>query len=405
MLTFAIIRYILHQASGPFLSYVHAHYDIAFACITYLNTSSCFHDRSVSVDDLRIQVAKGFHGLHPYANEFWLQHLFQYTKCGANLDSPHYSLESGLEELLLAFWKMQPGSAAKIAKFDDTTTVDDIRNKVEALGDNPWLQRMGIDIMTFRAYLSREKFAHQDADGESSRAPRHLYFTPGEIISVYKSKINCCIALETRELKIDPTYFSETSQQYQSIVRFLLDCSINDLPRGLTQVMLNDFKSIYTDSAFLCRYLDCPRHSNGFSSAAKRNEHESSHAKPLRCSDSSCEFFARGFNTKSGLFKHNRRYHPSPEEKDPPKFELRKEAPVIPSSPSPPPQPPPPPVQPLTFQRPKSSVSHVPTTMPATIQESVVKRMSRAKKGLKVHNCNLCPKIYTRAEGLRQVTK
>jgi hypothetical protein len=39
-----------------------------------------------------------------------------------------------------------------------------------------------------------------------------------------------------------------------------------------------EFRLPNTDSAFICRYHDCP-HSNGFGSAVERDEHESSHAK------------------------------------------------------------------------------------------------------------------------------
>jgi hypothetical protein len=162
--------------------------------------------------------------------------------------------------------------------------------------------------------------------------------------------------------------------------------------------MLNDFKSIYTDTAFLCRYLDCPRHSNGFSSAEKRNQHESSHAKPLRCADSSCEFFTRGFNSKSGLVKHNRRYHPAPEEIDPPKFEPKKEEPQPPPLPPPPP---PPVIPPVEVSRPEPPKPPEPILKQVAQPQPVTKRVSRAKRGVKVHNCHLCPKIYTRAEGLR----
>lgn len=160
--------------------------------------------------------------------------------------------------------------------------------------------------------------------------------------------------------------------------------------------MLNDFKSVYTDTAFICRYLECPRHSSGFSSAAKRNEHESSHAKPLRCADSSCEFFTRGFNSKSGLLKHNRRYHPAPEEIDPPKFEPRKEEP-----PPPPPPPPAPVAPPVEAPRAEPPKAPEPVLKQVAQPRPVTKRVSRARRGVPVHNCDRCPKIYTRAEGLR----
>jgi hypothetical protein len=159
-------RYILHKASGPFLSYVHSHYDIALSCVIYLNTSACFHDPDTSVNDFRVRVAKGFHGLHPYANEYWFQHLLQYAKCFDDTDHPQYQLEAGLEELLLGFWKKDPGSYASSKKLDDNTTADSIQNQAEPLSDAPWLERMGLDLLTFRANLSQEKFAHLDAKGE-----------------------------------------------------------------------------------------------------------------------------------------------------------------------------------------------------------------------------------------------
>jgi hypothetical protein len=167
-------RYILHTASGPFLSYVHSHYDIALSCVTYLNTSACFYNPNTSVDDLRVRVAKGFHGLHPYANEYWFQHLLQYAKCLDNMDDPQYQLEAGLEELL-GFWKKDPGSYASSKKLDDTTTADSIQNQVEPLSDSPWLERMGLDLLTFRANLSQEKFAHLDAHGESHKPVQDTY--------------------------------------------------------------------------------------------------------------------------------------------------------------------------------------------------------------------------------------
>jgi hypothetical protein len=159
---------------------VRSHYGIAFACITYLNISSCFRDPNTSGEEVMIRVAKGFHGLHPYAHEFWFQHLLEYAKFHDDLDSPHYLLESGLKQLQ-KFWKKDPGIAAKVVKLDDTTTAESIRKQVEALDHAPWLQSMGIDILMFRAYMAQEKFAHQDAESEFSRDPEPFQFTSEEV--------------------------------------------------------------------------------------------------------------------------------------------------------------------------------------------------------------------------------
>lgn len=45
---------------------------------------------------------------------------------------------------------------------------------------------------------------------------------------------------------------------------------------------------------------------------------KSYHIQSLRCADPSCASYDRGFKSKSGLYKHNRKYHPVPEKKDPP---------------------------------------------------------------------------------------
>jgi hypothetical protein len=88
---------------------------------------------------------------------------------------------------------------------------------------------------------------------------------------------------------------------------------------------LEKFKQVYTDSAFICRYYGCERYSDGFSTSAERDTHEKMHEKPLRCSDPNCEFWTRGFTSKTGLQKHNRKYHPSPDELPLPEFKSMKE--------------------------------------------------------------------------------
>jgi hypothetical protein len=189
----------------------------------------------------------------------------------------------------------------------------------------------------------------------------------------------------TYEIEHDPTYFSMISQRYQEVVLFLLTCSLDDLPEVVDPETLDTFRKVYGESEFTCRFHECPYHSDGFHSIEARNEHEHTHMKTLRCADSSCEFFARGFTSKTGLQKHNRRYHPGPEEVELPKFEPTRavnpppvESPSPPPSPGPgpPPSPSPPPIQ----DKPEG-------------REPVKVRQRRGKKGLRVHYCLLCTKV------------
>jgi hypothetical protein len=136
----------MHQHSGPFLSDNKAHYDLASSCLNYMNSSTCFIDPTFSKDTLKIKVLKGFHGLHHYANEFWFQHLFQYARWQDPVDDE--DLDEPLQEVEGFFWKQTPG-VAKL-KLDDTTSTDGIRSQLEVF-----------DILTFRKFLSQEKYSHQ----------------------------------------------------------------------------------------------------------------------------------------------------------------------------------------------------------------------------------------------------
>ncbi|TVY46999.1 Vegetative incompatibility protein [Lachnellula occidentalis] len=364
-------EYVLHETSGPFLGFSEAQHGLAISCLNYMNSSYCFINSAVSNQALEMRVLKGYHGLHHYANEFWFQHLLQYTKAGdpvedEELDMPLWEIRE--------FWKQEPGIGAGNLKLDDTTSADKINAQLEALASTPLAQYMGLDILTFQKFLSQESSSHQ--------APAKL---------------------KDEELRHDPTHFSDISQHYQNIVRTLMDCPVNKPPEGIHPQELHTFKQTYVDSAFICRYRECPRYSDGFKTSEDRDNHEKIHTKPLRCADPKCEFFARGFVSKTGLLKHNRKYHPSPEEEAPPAFEPRQ-------APEPPLVLPPDPALALALAPPLPvpSLPLVPNNVPnSRYQEqamlaSTPRRVSMAKKGLKVHNCNLCTKIFTRAEGLRR---
>src|SRR5438045_4659280 len=115
--------------------------------------------------------------------------------------------------------------------------------------------------------------------------------------------------MEKLALNKDPTLFTHINKKYQDKVKFLLECAEDALAPEISAETLRHFRAIYTDTAYKCRYLHCQYHSTGFDSQARRNEHEQTHAKPLRCPFPTCAFWLRGFNSRSGLLKHNKRYH------------------------------------------------------------------------------------------------
>lgn len=172
----------------------------------------------------------------------------------------------------------------------------------------------------------------------------------------------------------------------------MIDCTPDTLPEGAKPEELDKFKQIYTDSAFICRYRECDRYSSGFRTSIERDEHEKLHTKPLRCADPTCDFWQRGFTSKTGLLKHNRKYHPSPDELPLPDFEPRKEpepivlppAPVVPQAPAP--------QQRAATPAPVESEEEEEEVVP---EKAAPKkgRVSRAKRGKAVHVCDQCLKV------------
>lgn len=149
-----------------------AHYNIAFSCVSYLNTAQCFSQPGTPTPSVQARVAKGLHGLHNYANEYWFQHLLLCSRELVNLDN-HGLMNAALQTLQRQFWKDQPGIAAHNFKLDDTTTANEIRQELLTLERLENIQQMGMDIQTFRAHLVQEKHAHEVA--ESTLAFNSLY--------------------------------------------------------------------------------------------------------------------------------------------------------------------------------------------------------------------------------------
>jgi hypothetical protein len=76
-------RYILegtYQAERPFIWAENAHLDIAFSCVTLLNSCTALLSLN-STEATRAAVGvQGFHGLCTYADMFWYRHVVAYSR-------------------------------------------------------------------------------------------------------------------------------------------------------------------------------------------------------------------------------------------------------------------------------------------------------------------------------------
>jgi hypothetical protein len=108
-------RYLLRAARNSLIKPINAHHNVSIACIAYLCTSFNFIDPQFSAEQNSINIVKGFHGLHLYANEYWLTHLITYANMRGNAE-PLPVTPGSLVEQLLALCETHNCMEAKLSR-------------------------------------------------------------------------------------------------------------------------------------------------------------------------------------------------------------------------------------------------------------------------------------------------
>ena len=102
------------------------------------------------------------------------------------------------------------------------------------------------------------------------------------------------------------TELQDVLYNYQATIKKCL--SIHEFP-GISAEELAQFQREFRTSAFTCRLPSCPRAIEGFENDQQRLKHEFSHAPPLKCLASGCQYPA--FATARALRNHEARCHGS----------------------------------------------------------------------------------------------
>ncbi|KAI9791132.1 MAG: hypothetical protein M1816_004363 [Peltula sp. TS41687] len=271
-----LARYILDALSGPFISGDRAHHDIAFACIAYLCSSFDLIDPRVPSGDLLIRVGEGFHGLHLYANAYWLDHLLSYVDMSKSLDT---DASSPLVTQLLRLCETHQ----QLLDTVQNTSISRSLPLTAAQSD----KRMG--------GLSGYPEIHAIAQQVLGSRQRTIDYQPQ----------NC---LEDTRAVDDYTLFNRILQSYNDIVQELLSART---VLGLRQEALTLFKERYGPFAYVCRHYDCERATAGFSSRQALAKHEDIHAPKLICNVLTCDYAVIGFRTSRALKQHLETFHPN----------------------------------------------------------------------------------------------
>ncbi|KAM0267836.1 hypothetical protein ACHAPA_005433 [Fusarium lateritium] len=225
--------------------------------------------------DKALRVAKGLHGLHIYATEFWTEYLLSWAV------SEYQRAEDDLAPLLQIACKL----AASLNESPTKAIPNSehlgkmIDKRLEFLDQHPMLQKLVNQALQARSLGNLE-----------SRVFR-------------KSLID-----QETEQHFDPLIISDGISNmlasYQEVVKSLLDQNYHS---ELSTEEFALFKVHFGATAYTCQLTSCSRATIGFETEELLKEHEKRHVRWFQCAVSECQF--PSFLSARALKNHTRKHH------------------------------------------------------------------------------------------------
>lgn len=162
-------RFILKsgaQGGGPFLNSSEAHLHISFSCVAYLNTAYSLLPKHSTRGQQAAVVATGLHGLLPYANRYWSDHLLTYCS-SASKPIPR----SLVAQLIALVGYQKPPAVAVGPQAAEITNADDVQG-LHALDQLPKVQSL---ILSARSSRNKAEATNELDDFEKSIEGRHSW--------------------------------------------------------------------------------------------------------------------------------------------------------------------------------------------------------------------------------------
>ena len=284
---------MLSVASGPAIQALDAQHDITYACVAYMASSFQLINPLETAEHVNVLIGKGFHALHHYASNFWLEHLLDYAALAAPLNVNCTSaLALQLRHLQMTHVDYLENSTETRSELTNKSrAADQLEQRLSNLSGWPEIQCLARQTMLQRQLLSQKQ---QNGKGRTII----LYLPWFDLLL-----ITFCIGSEQIQ---DKSVFGRISQVYERVVRELL-CA--NLVADLPPATLSHFKDCFGPSAFVCRYVRCSRSSVGFKTETELAKHQALHKPRFECSDIGCEHATLGFRSARALRDHKQKYH------------------------------------------------------------------------------------------------
>ena len=265
---------------------------VSLSCVLYLSSSLELVDPRVTGDEIRLNVAEGFHDLHLYANDHWLDHLrgLVDSLADSHLNGAELRILNQALERLTVMHNELAALRSWNNRGDSDLSLSPRENIWHSLQISQTVQKLLDGLLAYRndASVSNGMTA---ASHCKSLTPHHLH-SPILIFHIAE--------LDTHP---DPTMFSMIRTRYQDIMEGILESE------QVTSTALQNFRARHNSGGFLCRYRSCPRAAQGLNTQEDRQKHEESHAPTFRCTNAACGFFGFTFNTRAAMKHHAAQYH------------------------------------------------------------------------------------------------
>jgi hypothetical protein len=248
-------------------------------------------DDAYPAHDRVLRVAKGLHGFHVYATEFWTEYLFSWASSNNTItaDTSSRSLISLACEL-----------ACELERTDSTIITDDpmtkpIDKRLEFLQQYPVLQKHVDRALRGRSLDSLKSRILQDHSRTAAECLFNIILT-------------MCLDNQVKQQRSTTQPVSDRIgtllASYQELVKFLLSQTYYP---GISPDELESFKVHFGTAAFTCRLTSCSYATIGFDTAKLLMKHERTHIRWFQCTVPGCQYPPLVSN--QALTNHRKKYH------------------------------------------------------------------------------------------------
>ncbi|KAF5231675.1 hypothetical protein FAUST_9142 [Fusarium austroamericanum] len=265
------VKEFLQTSSQPILlRQEQAFQEHGVATIACLLSGLKVFDDAYPERDRVLRVAKGLHGIHVYATEFWTEYLLH---CISSNNTDTVGSSKSLTSLACELAdELERGGMTNMAGESITQPIDD---RLESLQRYPVLQKHVDRSLRSRSLESLQSRILGDYDNEGETTTQLVY-----------NKIERLLA------------------SYQELVKFLLSQSYYP---GLSPDELESFIINFGTAVYTCRLTSCSYATVGFNTIEHLIEHELEHTRRFQCAVPGCQYPPSV--SKSALESHMKRDH------------------------------------------------------------------------------------------------